>query len=114
MLWPGDFHDCESIHTQHTESICSARLCMPIRPSAAALYVTSVYRAASLQTSDALGRQGINRVFVRSTLSAGTITLTASRAGLKPAQVKQVSKPVQLNDGVADYLPQHLARPADK
>jgi beta-galactosidase len=57
---------------------------------------------------------GINCVFVRSTLSAGTITPTASRAGLKPAQVKLVSKPVQLNDRVADYLPQNLAGPADK
>jgi beta-galactosidase len=37
---------------------------------------------------------GINRVSVRSTQSAGTITVTASRAGLKSAQVTLVSKPV--------------------
>ena len=44
---------------------------------------------------------GINRVAVRSTLSAGTITVTASRAGLKTAQVRVISKPVKLVDGLA-------------
>jgi beta-galactosidase len=43
---------------------------------------------------------GINRVAVRTSLSAGTITVTASRTGLKPAQVKLVSKPVKLVDGL--------------
>ena len=38
---------------------------------------------------------GINRVSVRSTPSAGTITVTASRLGLKSAQIKLVSKPVK-------------------
>jgi len=37
---------------------------------------------------------GINRVAVRAGFAAGTITVTASRSGLKPAQVKIVSKPV--------------------
>ena len=50
---------------------------------------------------------GVNRVAVRSSLSAGTITVTASRVGLKPAQVKIVSKPVRLVDGLAALtLPQ--------
>jgi beta-galactosidase len=44
---------------------------------------------------------GINRVAVRSTLTAGTITVTASRAGLKPAQVQIVSKSVKIVDGLA-------------
>ena len=49
---------------------------------------------------------GINRVAVRSSLSAGTITVTASRTGLKPAQVKIVSKPVKIVDGlVTSTLP---------
>jgi len=38
---------------------------------------------------------GINRVSVRSTPSAGTITVTASCPGLKSAQIKLVSKPVK-------------------
>ncbi len=38
---------------------------------------------------------GINRVSVRSTPSAGTITVTASLLGLKSAQIKLVSKPVK-------------------
>jgi len=38
---------------------------------------------------------GINRVSVRSTPSAGTITVTASRPGLKSAQIKLVSKPAR-------------------
>jgi beta-galactosidase len=35
---------------------------------------------------------GINRVAVRSTPTAGTITVTATREGLKPAQVKIASR----------------------
>jgi beta-galactosidase len=57
---------------------------------------------------------GINRVFVRSTMTAGTVTLTANRSGLKPAQVTLAAKPVKVTDGLATYLPQHLAGPADK
>jgi beta-galactosidase len=44
---------------------------------------------------------GINRVAVRSSLSGGTITVTARREGLKADQVKIVSKPVKLVDGLA-------------
>ncbi len=54
---------------------------------------------------------GINRVSVRSTLSPGTITVTASRPGLKPAQVKIVAKPVKIVGGLAAFLPQHLRDP---
>ena len=55
---------------------------------------------------------GINRVSVRSTLSAGTITVTASRAGLKSAQVKIVAQPVKIVDGLATFMPQHLRGPS--
>ena len=53
---------------------------------------------------------GINRVAVRSTLQAGTVTVTASRAGLKPGRVQLVTKPVELVDGLSSAMPQHLAR----
>jgi len=43
---------------------------------------------------------GINRVAVRSTLTPGTITLTATRDGLAPATVKVESKPVQITGGL--------------
>jgi beta-galactosidase len=55
---------------------------------------------------------GINRVSVRSTLSAGPITVTASRAGLKSAQVQIVANPVKVTNGVASLMPQHLDAPA--
>jgi beta-galactosidase len=44
---------------------------------------------------------GINRVAIRSTLKAGTITLTATREGLEPATVKLDSKLVDIRDGLA-------------
>jgi beta-galactosidase len=43
---------------------------------------------------------GINRVAIRSTMTPGTITLTATRDGLEPATVKVVSKPVAITDGL--------------
>ena len=57
---------------------------------------------------------GINRVAVRSTISAGTITVTASRSGLKSAQIKIVAMPVKSVDGLASFIPQHLRGPAGK
>ena len=45
---------------------------------------------------------GINRVSVRSTLSPGVIMVGASRPGLQSAQVKIVSKPVNIVDGLAE------------
>ena len=56
---------------------------------------------------------GINRVFVRSTLQAGTITVTASRPGLKSAKVQLVARPVNLADGLSTLVPQLLAGPAE-
>ena len=43
---------------------------------------------------------GINRVAIRSTLTAGKITLTATRAGLQPATVQIESKPVEITGGL--------------
>jgi beta-galactosidase len=43
---------------------------------------------------------GVNRVAIRSTLQPGTITLTATRAGLDPATVKIESHPVEIKDGL--------------
>jgi beta-galactosidase len=43
---------------------------------------------------------GINRVAIRSTLTAGTITLTASRDGLAPATIQITSSPVAIKDGL--------------
>ena len=44
---------------------------------------------------------GINRVFIRSTLTPGTIVLKATREGLEPAEVRIESLPVKIMDGVA-------------
>ena len=54
---------------------------------------------------------GINRVFVRSTLSPGTITVTASRPGLKAAHIQVVARPVNLTDGLSTLIPQLLPGP---
>jgi beta-galactosidase len=43
---------------------------------------------------------GINRVAIRSTLTPGAITLTATRAGLEPATVSIQSQPVQFEGGL--------------
>jgi len=56
---------------------------------------------------------GINRVAVRSTLTPGTITVTAKRDGLKPAQVQIAAKPVVMKDGIATFLPPSLMGPAE-
>jgi beta-galactosidase len=44
---------------------------------------------------------GVNRVAIRSTLTAGTITLTATRDGLTAATLQIESKPVVIKDGLA-------------
>jgi beta-galactosidase len=75
------------------------------------------YNSGKIDSTDNLylnTEAGINRVFVRSTFSAGTITVTATRPGLKSAQVKLVSKPVKIIDGFAAIVPQHLPGPAEK
>jgi beta-galactosidase len=56
---------------------------------------------------------GINRVFVRSTLQAGTITVTASRPGLNSAKVQFVARPVNLTDGLTTLVPQLLTGPSE-
>jgi beta-galactosidase len=56
---------------------------------------------------------GINRVFVRSTLQAGTIIITASRRGLKSAKVQLIARPVNLTDGLSTLVPQLLTGPAE-
>ena len=43
---------------------------------------------------------GINRVAIRSTLTPGTITLTATREGLEPAKIQIESKFVKITDGL--------------
>jgi len=54
---------------------------------------------------------GINRVFIRSTVKPGAITLTATRAGLEPARIQIESKPVNIVDGLMREIPQVLAGP---
>ena len=44
---------------------------------------------------------GINRVAMRSTRDAGSVTLTATRQGLKPATVIFDTKPVEVTDGLS-------------
>jgi beta-galactosidase len=56
---------------------------------------------------------GINRVFVRSTLTPGTITVTASRDGLKPARAQLTTKAVAMKDGLATFMPAQLKGPAE-
>jgi beta-galactosidase len=51
---------------------------------------------------------GINRVSVRSKLTAGKITVTASRPGLTPATVTIRSEPVEVLGGLEEDLPPHL------
>jgi beta-galactosidase len=57
---------------------------------------------------------GINRVAVRATMKAGTITVTAKREGLKAAQVQILSKGVAVTDGIATFMPSRLAGPTEK
>jgi beta-galactosidase len=57
---------------------------------------------------------GINRVAVRSKRTAGTITVTAKRDGLKSAQVQIASKPVIVTDGISIFWPPKLQGPAER
>jgi|GEM_PF-1439715 len=49
---------------------------------------------------------GINRVFVRSTRTAGSFTLTASRSGLTPATVTINSSAFSVTNGLTTVMPQ--------
>ena len=51
---------------------------------------------------------GINRVAIRSTLTPGMITVTATRKGLKEATVKVESIPVEIAAGLTLEMPQKL------
>jgi beta-galactosidase len=55
---------------------------------------------------------GINRISVRSTEQAGTITVTASRAGLTPATLKFSSSPVNVTNGISTFVPARLPEPS--
>jgi beta-galactosidase len=44
---------------------------------------------------------GVNRVAIRSTLTPGTVTLTATRDGLESAKIQIASKSVEIQDGLA-------------
>jgi beta-galactosidase len=52
---------------------------------------------------------GINRVSIRSTEEPGTITLTATRDGLKSATIKIQSNAVGIKDGIEAAMPQTMA-----
>lgn len=54
---------------------------------------------------------GINRVAIRSTLTPGTITLTATREGLTASTVKIESRAVEITAGLARVLPPTLPSP---
>jgi beta-galactosidase len=52
---------------------------------------------------------GINRVAIRSTLQPGEIVLTATRDGLKSAQVELASRPVKILDGLMEETRRRIA-----
>ena len=52
---------------------------------------------------------GINRVAIRSTLTPGTITITAKREGLTAATIKVDSKAVEILNGLSLTMPQRLS-----
>jgi len=51
---------------------------------------------------------GINRVSIRSTLTPGAITVTATRAGMQSGTVTLESKPVVIENGLATWMPPTL------
>lgn len=60
--------------------------------------------AAKLDSTNSLHLDtecGINRVAVRSTLTPGVITVTATRAGLTPATIRIEAQPVKITGGLA-------------
>jgi len=69
------------------------------------------FNAAKLDTTNNLWLDtecGINRVAVRSTMTAGAITVTATREGLAPATLKFESKPAEISAGLGRTLPPTL------
>ncbi len=65
-------------------------------PGGAANYILSKVLASEC---------GITRVSIRSTLTAGDITVNASTPGLDPAEVVITSEPVELQDGLTLEMP---------
>jgi beta-galactosidase len=62
------------------------------------------YNSGKTETTNNLylnTEDGINRVAVRSTMAPGTIKVTATRDGLKPASVTWTSKAVEVVDGLS-------------
>lgn len=58
---------------------------------------------------------GVNRAIIRSTTSAGKITLTASAEGLKSASVTMETIPFETKGGLSTYIPgDHLAGRLDR
>ncbi|MEO5912545.1 MAG: DUF4982 domain-containing protein, partial [Pelobium sp.] len=55
---------------------------------------------------------GINRVAIRSTMKAGTISVTASRTGISSATIKVDSQPVDISNGLSLNMPQTMVVPA--
>ena len=55
---------------------------------------------------------GVNRVSIRSTLTPGTITVTAAREGLQPASLTLQSIPVDMSSGLEPMPPEDLPVPA--
>jgi beta-galactosidase len=53
---------------------------------------------------------GINRVSIRSTMTPGSITLTATRQGLRSGTITFQSKPVEIKSGLTLEMPQILNR----
>jgi beta-galactosidase len=72
------------------------------------------YNSGMLNTTNNLylfTEDGVNRVAIRSTLTPGTITLTATRDGLRSAKVTVESKPVTVTAGLETVMPQELPSP---
>ena len=73
------------------------------------------FNAAKLNTTNNLYLDtecGINRIAVRSTMTAGKITVTAKREGLTPATMTIQSMPVEIAGGLERPSPQTLSAPA--
>ena len=48
---------------------------------------------------------GVNRVLIRSTLEAGHVTLRAEADGLQHAEISFTSIPIEMKNGLSDYIP---------
>lgn len=55
---------------------------------------------------------GVNRVFVRSTVNAGDINITASAEGLAPVTITMHTSAIDTHDGVSTYCPAMTLKPS--